>query len=298
MDEEPMLAASPSPILTFFRKVMHRFTFGDTPFSDFGQMREPENPNFIGLNFDLHPGPVAEAITDAKNLQKLLCIYVYCVDNPTSNRVDKLFKRSPVAAKISSNFVFYAAPITSSDGYRVAVGSKFEELPLLTVVNPSGNTLSECPVLSKNEGLIDEDGLVSILSAEFRHESETDRIRAEQDAQYHEAELEMQRREAQEPDIVEIPPPDLFSQLPELSASDENTCTVKFHFPDNVERTKVFSKDGNISMLFTFARHFVGENTIHLYTGFPMKEFTENDGAIKQVCDNAQFLVYVLKDDV
>ena len=121
--------------------------------------------------------------------------------------------------------------------------------------------------------------------------------------EFRELEQEMQVREsleeAQQP-ADEVPLyVRQFEALPELSPTEANVCTVRFHFPDNVERTRVFPRDGSVDMLFAFARYFEEGRAIRLYSavGLAMRELAESDGVISQVSSDAQFVVYVLEDN-
>ena len=305
-----MLAATQSPFVAFFETLRRRYFLGGTPAPP-SAMSEPDNPNLANLEFDVHPGGRFRALSDAVNLNKPIIMYIYCVDNSVSNRMDRIFRAPAIAAKIASDFVFYPMSVTSSDGFETAQDLGFRMIPCLFIgaadawrgAAARGNFI---------EGEFDEEMLLSAMdsvlarmrnrAAEAERE-EDQQIRQEVMEEFRELEQEMQMREsleeAQQP-ADEVPLyVRQFEALPELSPTEANVCTVRFHFPDNVERTRVFPRDGSVDMLFAFARYFEEGRAIRLYSavGLAMRELAESDGVISQVSSDAQFVVYVLEDN-
>ena len=304
MSDEEMLAAAQSPFVTFFETLRRRYFFGGTPAPP-SAMSEPDNPNLANLDFDVHPGGPFLAFSDATNQNKPIMIYIYCVDNSVSNRMDNIFRRPAVAAKIASDFVFYAASVTSNDGFELAQSFGFGMIPYL-FIGSAAAWRDDTAQGNFIEGEFDEEMLLSIMDsvlARMRNRpqeaapEEEEEVRQEVSDEFRQLSQEVWGRVSLEEAQQEVPlHVRQFEALPELSASDANVCTVRFHFPDNVERTRVFPRDGSVDMLFAFARYFVEGRAVRLYSrvGLAMRELTEGDGVISQVSSDAQFIVYVL----
>jgi hypothetical protein len=305
MDEIPMMETPPSSLSKFFSDLFYRFNHGDTPPSpvDYSNIHAIENPRLTGLDFDLHPGPIKDAIHDSKTLHRFLFVYIYENANPQSPAMDSLFRSPLIARVIHARYLFYAASVTTSDGYSIAIGSKFTELPLFLLLRPNGETVRDCRLFASHQGRIDEASIVAMLTAggaqEQVQEEEGDGIRADQDRAFMEAEAEDVRREEQrvreieeaegERDRVERE----FAELPELAATDPDVIVCKFKFGDGLEKVKVFQRTGPTAMLHVFVRRFRYPEEFVLRAGFPMREIPDGGDAIADLFHERSVVIYV-----
>jgi hypothetical protein len=291
----------PFSLSSLFRYLFARFQYGDSV-----PLEPPRHAASVylhshHLDFDLHPGPVATAISDAKNLHKSLMIYIFCPENPLCSATDRLLRIPAIGQAISANYVFYATSSTTSDGYSILTGIRFRSLPLILLVRPSGNSLQESTVFVTHQGDISESSLLSYFAMD--HRPPADPVRAEQDREFQEAILEVEQQEVIQHEAVGRYESERdriaaeFAALPELPHGAPNVCRVRFQMPDNSNPEKAFPKDGPISMLFVFARHLLFPKKFALFTGFPMSRIEESQATIESVCPYQQFLVRVQYDD-
>ena len=290
----------------FFQTLVHRFFYGDTSMSP--NSSHHENPNFRDLGFDLHPGPVTDAFTDAQTLGKRLFIYVYCTDNPLSMKTDELWRNPTISEKIAADYIFYPTSVTSVDGYAMAVGTAFTEIPICFIINPTGNTLHESTVVSVSQGIITAESLIISLSSGSGTipgpAPAEDPVVPEQNQEFHEAETEMARTAQLEAAVAEMRDLEkeevesMFEQLPDIEAGTENSCVVKFRFDNGTEQMKVFHKNASISSMFTFVRHFAFPRHFLLFApGCPMVKLEASEEPIESLRYGNNFIVVVLYED-
>lgn len=304
--EENLIEQRRGPI-GFLKTLVHRFFYGDTAMPS--NSRHHDNPNFRDLGFDLHPGPLSDAYLDAQTLGKRLLVYIYCVDNPVSMKTDELLRNPTISEKIASDYIFYPTPVTSVDGYSLAVGSSFTEIPIFGVVNPTENTAHDWTAVSIVPGSsLTAERLMITLSSDretaTRPTQAEDTVVVEQNQDFHEAETEMEQREqtettgAETQDLEKEEVEHLFAQLPEIEAGTENSCVVKFRFDNGTEQIKVFYKNASISSMFTFVRHFAFPRNFLLFApGCPMLKLEDSEAPIESLRYGNNFVVVVLYED-
>lgn len=305
MDDENLIQHRSGP-LGFLKRVIHKFLYGDTESIEYThQHANAQFPN-LDLEFDLHPGPLKDALTDAKTLGKRLCIYIYCADNPLSVQTDRLLENPMVSERIASDFIFYPTSVTSADGYSIAVGAKFREIPMFLVVTPNGDSFDQITINRCLQGEISLQSLLMSLSTtgnnqENTNASVTDPIVQEQNEEYRNAEHEIEQREAREAREVrerETEQAEVerrFRELPELPHGTDNSCVVKFRFDNRPEEVKVFYRDTAVSSLFDFVRHFAFPRQFSLFmSGSPMVQLEDSDELIGNLNQGASFVVVVI----
>jgi hypothetical protein len=306
MREGAPIERSPFTLFGIWSRILYRFNYGDTPPPglDHATFQAVANPRLSGLACSVHPGPLNEAISSARSLQKCLLVYVYCVDSPECAAVDSLFRSAPIAEHISAKFVLYATSATVTDGWAIVTGTKFKSLPLFLFVRPTAETLPKCQIFVSHEGVVSEDLLMSFLeSSSFL---DGGRVRAEQDRQFMEVLQEDEAQQAEPPVAIQEPAEGSkdrekiekeFNDLPVIEAGDPDACRVKFQFPDNSHRVQAFPRGAPAWMLFVFARYYQFPRGFALETGHPMKKINEDEATIEEACGGRQVQVYVVDSD-
>lgn len=302
MDEQTLIVEQPFSITGFFKKLVHRFNNGNEPYGDSVFQIRTDFSSSWGLTYDSHPGPVDDAIVDAKNLNRSLFIFVYCKENALTQRTVQILSLPSVAAEISQNFLFLPLDVTTPEGLSVASSLEFHELPLIALVRPRGTTLKGSQVFVKHEGKIGESVLISYIRVE--HREETTMVQ-QQDDEYtralEEENARLQRIQEQEDqeriqeEILEaqkLSVEEAFEALPPPPVSGERT-TVKFQLPDNTTQTRSFPRDGPTSMLHVFVRKFVFPNNFQIRAGFPPILVEEINTPLGDTIRDKQFIAYV-----
>ena len=310
MDEQTLITGQNLSISTFFKRLIHRFEFGNAPFEHDLLDVHPDFSSSWGLPYDSHPGPISEAITDAKNLHRSLFVFIYCKDNALTQRTINILSQRSVSDEIQRSFLFLPLDVSTPEGLVVANSLNFHRLPLIALVRPRGDTLSHSQIFVKHEGKIGESVLLSYIRIE--HHEEVDHREAEvrnivvedQDHEYQEALRREQERlrqialhEEEEEmkdelnEVIKLSIDDAFDALPPPPTTGER-ATVKFMFPDG-NQTRSFPRDGPVSMLFTFARKFVYPKEFIIKAGFPPVEIKETEEPISRVIKDKQFIAYV-----
>jgi hypothetical protein len=304
MNQE-MLDAAPSTLLSLFSRLAYRFQHGDTHPSpvDFSGRHDLDDIRFAGLNFDVHPGPIKDAIHDAKMLHRSLFVYIYCNDNPVCRATDGIFSSRAVASAIARGYVFYPAPVTTADGYAIATGAKFRVLPLILLFRPTGETIVDCRLFANHQGHITKDVLLASLSLAAPPPHAGDAFREAQDREFREVEVESQREaqrmedERRRQEAARHRVEDEFAALPRLTPADVGIVIFKFKFPDNSEQVKVLPVAGGTRMLHAFVRKFVYPREFGLRTGFPLMDVPDDDTAIGELFRQRNVLVHVTESD-
>jgi hypothetical protein len=282
MTEDPLLPWR--SIKGFLHSLLFRFHFGDTPL----QSDQIDNLNLTSLGFDVHPGPIKDAISDAQVLRKLLFVYVYCLDSPDCSANDSLFQIPGISQQIASKCIFYGTPSTSSDGYSAITGASFKSLPMCFLVQPRGPSLSKCALLGSLEGALDESSLTSLLGIGPPANP------VESDPEETAAESETDVPATEEPDRERERIDREYESLAEVGTDDPAACGVNFHFPDNAERFKLFRKSDPASDLFVFARRFQYPKRFSMVSGFPSQAVPDGDSTIEALGFGTQFVVHVV----
>jgi hypothetical protein len=275
----------------FVRRLFHRFSFGDA-FSDYSHLPSIENPRLRDLPFEPFFGSVAQALPEARLRHKTLFIYIYCVDNPLCASTEALFRVPAIAQQISANYLFCPLSITASDGYSIATGAKFRRLPLLLLVRPTGESVRESTVFVNLQGPITESGLMASLGIEQGRAAPAGPDRA----------VEFEPALPDEgPDSIPEPPRANgvgarmaldFAALPDLAPTDPDTCTVRFHLPNNAQVVRTFPRSAPARLLFAFAEHFVAPTPVALYAGVPPLRIENEEAPIGSLSPSTYFVVY------
>ena len=281
----------------FFKRLMHRFTNGCAPMN--GDTTCPFN-----FAFDVHPGPMSQAIADAQVLHQSIFLFIYSLDNPATRSVVSLLQRRQVADEVRS-FMFVALDVMCPEGWRAAAELEFQEMPLIALVRPRGNTLRESRIYVRFEGVFSESALISSMRIEMNARTPDAEIVREQDdafdrvvreAQENERREEAAQEEAQRAAAdIERGRTDVDSAYERLMQLEQsgNMATIRFQFPDNQTRTQKFDRSGPVRNLFVFARKFMYPTPFTLMTGFPKRVIEERDGSLEEQCSEKQFIVYV-----
>jgi hypothetical protein len=311
MDEGALMERASFTFSGLLSRLLYRFNYGDTPPSpaDYSNFRATENPRLSSLPFAAHPGPLKDAIADARSLKRSLLVYVYCADNPVCAMTDVLFQSAHVAEHMASKFILYATPATVAEGWALITGASFKSLPMFLFVKPTGDTLATCQIFITHQGAVSEDILVSSLESAAPSPM-GDPVRAEQDRQFLEAVRqeeehaeeaaatdEMRAIEAAVQDSEKDQVEREFHELPDLQSTDPDTCRVKFQFLDNSQRIRVFPRQGPVRMLFAFVRYYQFPNAFALEAGYPRKQIKEDEGTIEEACGGRQVQIYVVNTD-
>jgi hypothetical protein len=296
MQEVSPMEHPPFSFSGLLSRLLYRFNYGDTPSSP------ADSSTFRTGPFASHPGPLKDAISDARSLNRSLLVYVYCADNPASAATDVLFQSAPIAEHLASKFVLYATPATVADGWAVVTGAKFTALPMFLFVKPAGDTLATSQIFITHEGPVSEEILLSLMESTVMPPV-GDHVRAEQDRQFLEAVRQDEEAAAAIESTAEIEEGERdrvereFSELPDLQPTDPEACRVRFRFLDNSQRIRVFPRHGPVAMLFTFARYYQFPNAFALETGYPRKQIREDEGTIEEACGGRQVQIYVVDVD-
>jgi hypothetical protein len=287
---------SPFSFSGLLSRLLYHFNYGDTPSSPL-DYPNVENPRLERVPFPLHPGPLREAISNAKELHKPLLLYVFCLDNPDCAEVDLLFQSPAVVQEISTKFVFFAASSTTADGWSIITGTKFKRLPLIIFVRPTGDALSHGQVFLNHQGEISEEVLLSSMAAVAAPPG--DPLRAAQEREFQEALDEEQRRAAAtaaESDARARVDRE-FAELAQLQPGEADGCPVKFHFPDSSQRVFVFPPQAPVALMFRYVRYFLFPREFALETGFPRSRVADDDGTIERALGGRYVQVYVIEVD-
>ncbi|KAH0788714.1 FAS-associated factor 2 [Histomonas meleagridis] len=259
--------------------------------------------------FDSHPGPLKDAITDAKNLNRSLFIFIYFADNPNTNHVVKILQKESIANEIHSNFIFIPLDVSYPEGWHSACELEFTEIPTIIILRPNGTTLSDSRVFAILEGRIDESDLLSSIQIENNQRTQDAAIIQQQNEEFNDAvqqDQEVTREEAEEEQRARKQIEDEeeqrkkvekeFEELPETNDSTD-IATIRFQFPDNINRIHKFPRDQKIDLLFVFVRKFMFPKKFILKTGFPQFRIEENGKLISEVCHEKNFIVHVEEEE-
>lgn len=307
MEGEHLLAENKLTVLGFLKKLKHRFQYGNLPSDNGYQDVHNDFSASWGFQYDSHPGPIEEALVDAKNLNRSLFIFIYCRENLITQPVINVLSSDSVSQEMQRSFLFLPLDITTPDGINVANMLKFHSLPLIALVRPRGTSLAQSQIFVQHEGLIGETVLLSYIRIEH---NETENAQAtvvnDQDAAYQRAlereqerirqeELHQEEEELQEETnkVLQQTVDEAFASLPSPPTTGDRV-TVKFQFPNaNSNQTRAFPRDGPTSMLFTFARKFVFPEEFVIKAGFPLIEIEESETPISQAIPEKHFVCYV-----
>ncbi|KAK8870600.1 hypothetical protein M9Y10_008486 [Tritrichomonas musculus] len=308
MDEQQLIYEPPMTFCNFFKQLFHHFTHGNAPYNpdpiNFSNSRLP-----FTFPYDSHPGPIEDAIVDAKNLHRSLILFIYCLHNPLTPSIVNLLQKPSIANEIHENFVFLPLDVTWPEGWSVATQLEFQRMPLLAIIRPKGSSLWESRVFVKYEGKIGENTLLSSIRVELQErnpdnriveeqnndfneailqDAENERIRREQAA---EAQAQAQRAEEEAKKIDEE-----FEQLPSTDGLTDVT-TIRFQFPDNNTRIHKFPRDCSVNLLFVFVRKFMHPKKFILLTGFPQFKINEDGQKLCDVYGEKNFIIHVEEED-
>jgi hypothetical protein len=302
---EPLID-TPVTICNFFSRLVHRFTHGNAPYSQRIDSF-PAGPICpFNLPFDAHPGPVDDAVTDAKNLHRSLLLFIYCRDNPLTRRMVALLQSQTVADEIREYFVFLPLDVTWTDGWQIAASLEFKYMPLLAIVRPRGTSFAESKVFVTYEGSVGESTLIASMRVEHQDRNPDALIVQNQDEEYNRALIMQQEsdRLAQEAALSRQAEMDArnreideeFAKIP-APVDQADTAVIKFQFPDATTKTYRFSREDSLKWLFVYVRKTVFPKSFTLSTGFPREKIEETECALKDAYKEKQFIVYVEFED-
>lgn len=284
-----------------FKSFMYHFRFGDTT-SDYVRPGYSENPRLTDLSFECHPGPINTVVEDAINLHKSIFLYIYFIDNDICQKTDELFRIPTISAEIQRSFIFYSASVTSSDGYSLATHFKFKKLPLIALIRPRGRSFDESSVFLSHEGFITETSLISYISLEHPEDAniiqnqDQEFLAAVAEAEQNNLRIQEIENQAREDEIrqenMKKQIEEEFNQLPVVQ-QNEQCYTIKFHFPDNFERTHSFPINGTIKMIFIFVRYYLFPSDFTLQCGYPLSEINESENLIETISKSKQFVIFI-----
>ena len=307
----------PLTIWNFFPRLWHRFSFGNYP-SPFNSLHQ------FNFSFDSHPGPIDDAIHDARSNSKSLFVFIYSCDNPLTNKIVNLLRLSQISQEISSNFVFYPVDVSWPEGWTLANSLLFTKIPLIALIRPRRNSLAESQIFVKHEGDISEATLLSYIHVEVNTDQQIiqQQNRDFEEALHHEENLETQNNntsnspqnlnnnennhESNNDNNNENNNENTLNNLNSLSKEkiDEefnnlphvernNGKNVRFIFPDGTPRTQSFPNDGTVHMFFVFVRKFLFPDNFILLAGFPQQEIVDSDEILSNAFSERQFIVYI-----
>ena len=309
MDQQTLDESLWSNIKLFFQRIVHKFFFGNTPFPGDYLSAVSDFSSSWGLPYDSHPGPVADAIADAKNLNKSLFIFIYCRENTLTQRTIAILSSPSISQQMQRNYIFLPLDFSTVEGHKVRE-LEVAPLPIIALVRPRGNSLHDSQIFFQHGGKITAYDLQCCMTMQNENDqndqTENQRIIDNQDEEYERAvadeeqrqrdieRQEEERRQLQEQEEkkqMEIE--QAFNNLPQAPNEPENKVTVKFQMPNNEHQIRSFPRDGSTSMLFIFVRHFVYPNRFILRVGFPPKEIEESDVPLSETISDRQFICYV-----
>lgn len=262
------------------------------------------------LPFECHPGPINDALTDAKNLHRSLFLFIYCKENPNTKNVISLLRLDNVAQAIHNSFIFYPQDVTWPEGWAIATQLKFQELPLIALIRPRGHSLEESNVFVQHEGKLGANALLSFINVEhqnaeaneahgivqqqndeFNNAVLQDEINLQQEEEQRRAEEEASRLEQEAKVKVEAE----FESLP-TPPPNADCCTIKFQFPDSTSQHFKFERNSPIHFIFIFVRKHMFPSNFNLFTGFPRQLITDSDEPISSRYTDKNFIVFVEED--
>ncbi|KAK3737238.1 hypothetical protein QZH41_010868 [Actinostola sp. cb2023] len=160
-----------------------------------------------------YQGTYSQALNDAKKELRFLLIYLHCDEHQdTSDFCGCTMNNSGFKEYVNGNMLFWACDVNSAEGYRVSKALRETTYPFLALVSLRDNRMT---VVGRMEGIMPVDRYVSVLAqliadnepslvaarAERHERSQTQTLRDEQDAAYHEsllADKEKERRKREE----------------------------------------------------------------------------------------------------
>jgi hypothetical protein len=293
-------------ICNFFPRLIHRFTHGNAPYSLHLDSFPGIPPCPFHFPFDSHPGPIDEAVNDAKNLHRALFLFLYCKDNPITRSVVSVLQRPAIADEIRDFFVFLPLDVTWPEGWHIAASLEFTHMPLIAMVRPRGTSLAESKIFVTYQGLVGESTLLSSMSVEHQDRNPDTAIIQTQDEEYDQAvimhqESERVAREAAECREAELESRKCFveQEFERIPRPDDtaDTVTIRFQFPDGTSRTVKFSRKGSLKWIFAYVRKMVFPKEFSLLTGFPQARMEETDEPVQGTFPEKQYVVYVELDD-
>ena len=302
MDEQTLIVEESFSFFSIFDRLIHRFKYGNAPYNPSGYINQNDFSSIWGLSFESHPGPINKAIIDSKNMNKSLFTFIYCLENPLTQKFISIFSQPSVSNEIKQNFIFLPLDVTTLEGLTFANSLEYHSLPLIALIRPKGTTLEESQVFVKHEGMIGESILLSYIRVEHRdipNEIEQQNqeydiaIQQENERLYlleEQERIENEKKQKELNNIKQIE--EDFNNLPDTSSLNEK-ITIKFLFPNKSSENHSFPKDSPIKFLFIFVRKFMYPSKFTLTTGIPPITLEESDLLIKDICNNKNFIVYV-----
>ncbi|OHT15866.1 hypothetical protein TRFO_13697 [Tritrichomonas foetus] len=308
MDEQQLIYEPPMTFCNFFKRLSHHFTHGNAPYNtevyNFSNNRIP-----FSFPFDSHPGPVDEAVVDAKNLHRSLFLFIYCINNPLTTSICNLLQKPSIASEIRENFVFLPLDVTWPEGWSVASHFEFKRMPLIAIIRPKGSSLWESKIFVKYEGRVGENTLLSSMRVELHERNPDTEIVEEQNNEFNDAllqdaendrrrqeEEQQQQQAVQQEENERILIEEQFGQLPQTD-NLTNVATIRFQFPDNLARIHKFPRESSVDLLFVFVRKFMFPRKFILITGFPQFQIRENGQKLCDVCPEKNFIIHVEEEE-
>lgn len=305
MDEQQLIIEPPLTFCNFFQRLFHRFMNGNAPYIPNAEPYQVPQQIPFSFAFDSHPGPIDDAVTDAKNLHRSLFVFIYCKENPTTWLVSSVLQRPEVASEIRDNFIFLPLDVTWPEGWRVACELEFKAMPLIALIRPRGSSLWESNIYVKYEGKVGESTLLSSLRIESRQRNPDTSIVQQQDNEFEaalrRAEADAQRnremeveadKEAEEEENMKRRVEEEYQKLIDTDPVGE-LATIRFQFQGMPPKTHKFHRDAPVDNLFVFVRKFMFPRKFSLMTGFPQRRLEENGAALRDECPERQFIVHV-----
>jgi hypothetical protein len=158
MRESVPIERSPFILSGLWSHFRYHFHYGDTPPP--GHDYTAENLRLSGFACPVHPDPLKEAISSARNLRRCLLVAGYCVDNPESVAMDSVFQSAPIGQRISTKFVLCTTSATAADSWTNVTGTKFAALPLFLFLRGPAETLPKCEIFVSHASAVSADILM------------------------------------------------------------------------------------------------------------------------------------------
>ena len=303
MDGRELILQHSWSLKKFFKTIIHRIAHGNAPLDsdsyNFSNMRLP-----ISFPFDSHPGPIEDAVSDAKNMNRSIFLFIYHLENPSTAHLCRILQNPDVSNEVRSNFIFLPIDVTSPEGWSTAVKLRFQQIPFIALIRPK-ESFDKSVVFIKHEGNIGENTLLSSLRVENHERAPHTQILGQQNIEFHdelERVAENERRQQEEQAMKEEEDKRLqlqkeiiekqFQELPNVDDST-NVATVKFQFPNNETKTHRFPRDESINLIFVFVRKYMFPKKFKLMTSFPQFQIPENNDKISHFFSERNFMIYV-----
>jgi hypothetical protein len=305
MDQQELILDPPLTFCNFFSRLVYRFLHGNAPYSPQG--RHTRIPPYQ-FSFDSHPGPLADAISDARNLRRSIFLFVYSQDNPATAAAVAVLQQPAVVAEMRENFIFLPLDVTWPEGWEIATQLRFKMMPLIALIRPRGATLAESQIFVSYEGRVGESTLLSSMRVE--HHNPDAGIIQDQDDEYNQAvlidqenvrrvmeEIDLGETIAVERQIEERGVTDEFERIPE-PVDQNDRAIIRFQFPGGIQsETRKFSRAAPVRWVFVFVRKFMFPKRFVLLTGFPQVRIEESQLPLGDVLQERQFIVHVQEEE-